>query len=59
MGDCSAGFTTTELPMASAGAIFHIAISSGKFHGTMMPITPSGSCTANEKRSGVPGPTSP
>ncbi len=37
-GDCSAGFSMTELPIASAGAIFHIAISSGKFHGTMAPI---------------------
>ena len=55
MGDCSAGFSTTELPMARAGAIFHIAISSGKFHGTMAPMTPSGSCSTKEKRSGVGG----
>ena len=41
-GDCSAGFSTTELPMASAGASFHVAISSGKFHGTTAPITPKG-----------------
>ena len=45
--------------MASAGATFHIAMCSGKFHGTMAPITPSGSCTLKEKRSLVPGPTSP
>ena len=45
-GDCSAGLRTTELPMARAGATFHIAMCSGKFHGTMAPITPSGSCTA-------------
>ncbi len=28
-GDSSAGFNTTQLPVASAGAIFQIAISSG------------------------------
>ena len=28
-GDCSAGFSTTELPAASAGATFHAAISKG------------------------------
>jgi hypothetical protein len=31
--------------MASAGATFHIAMCSGKFHGVTAPITPSGSCT--------------
>ena len=31
-----------ELPQASAGASFHAAISSGKFHGTICPTTPSG-----------------
>ena len=30
------------LPQASAGASFHAAISSGKFHGTICPTTPSG-----------------
>ena len=29
IGACSAGFSTTVLPAASAGAIFHAAISSG------------------------------
>jgi hypothetical protein len=28
-GDCSAGFRITELPAASAGAVFHAAIISG------------------------------
>ena len=42
-GDCSAGFRTTELPVASAGANFHVAISIGKFHGTTAPTTPIGS----------------
>lgn len=42
-GVCSAGFSTTQLPAASAGASFHTAISSGKFHGMICPTTPSGS----------------
>lgn len=32
-GVVSAGFSTTVLPVASAGAIFQASISSGKFHG--------------------------
>jgi len=28
-GDCSAGFSTTVLPAASAGAVFQAAIKSG------------------------------
>ena len=32
-GVCSAGFRTTQLPAASAGASFQVAISIGKFHG--------------------------
>jgi hypothetical protein len=39
----SAGFSTTVLPAASAGAKPHDAIGIGKFHGTMTPMTPSGS----------------
>ena len=42
-GVCSAGFSTTQLPAASAGASFQHAISSGKFHGMIWPTTPSGS----------------
>ena len=42
-GVCSAGFSTTQLPAAMAGASFHTAISSGKFHGMICPTTPSGS----------------
>ena len=38
----SAGFSTTVLPAASAGAIFHASISSGKFHGMIWPQTPTG-----------------
>ena len=41
-GVVSAGFRTTVLPQASAGASFHAAISSGKFHGMTWPATPSG-----------------
>ena len=32
-GVCSAGFKTTALPAANAGASFHAAISMGKFQG--------------------------
>ena len=42
-GVCSAGFITTQLPAASAGASFQAAISSGKFQGMICPTTPSGS----------------
>ena len=38
----SAGLSTTVFPMAIAGAIFHASISSGKFHGMIWPITPTG-----------------
>ena len=41
-GVVSAGLSTTVLPHASAGAIFHESISSGKFHGTICAATPSG-----------------
>ena len=41
-----AGLSTTVLPVASAGPIFHTAIMSGKFHGMIWPQTPNGSrCT--------------
>ena len=41
-GVVSAGLSTTVLPHASAGASFHAAISSGKFHGMTWPATPIG-----------------
>ena len=41
-GVVSAGFSTHTLPVASAGASFHAAMSSGKFHGMIWPATPSG-----------------
>ncbi len=42
-GVISAGLSTTVLPAARAGAKPQPAIGMGKFHGTMMPTTPSGS----------------
>ena len=42
-GVSEAGLITTQLPAASAGAIFQAAISSGKFHGMIWPTTPIGS----------------
>src|SRR5215207_3270809 len=42
-GVSPAGLRTRVFPAASAGAIFQLAIVSGKFHGTMSPTTPSGS----------------
>ena len=38
----SAGFNTTVLPHAIAGAIFQESISNGKFHGIICPTTPIG-----------------
>ncbi len=34
------GFSTIVLPASSAGAIFQMASSSGKFQGVMAPTTP-------------------
>ena len=42
-GDFSDGFRMNELPAASAGPIFHAAMISGKFHGTIAATTPIGS----------------
>ena len=41
-GVVSAGFKTTVLPVASAGANFHAAINKGKFQGIICPATPRG-----------------
>ena len=38
----SAGFSTTVLPVASAGASFHDSSMKGVFHGVMSPATPIG-----------------
>ena len=42
-GTSSAGLKTTQLPQASAGAIFQAGIASGKFHGVIAATTPIGS----------------
>ena len=42
-GTISAGFQTTVLPNASAGASFQEGIAIGKFHGVIAVTTPSGS----------------
>jgi hypothetical protein len=52
----SAGFTTTALPAASAGASFCASLAMGEFHGVMAATTPMGSCTlivTNAPRDGV------
>src|SRR6266508_3150749 len=50
-GVCSAALSTTVQPAANAGAIFHAAISSGKFHGMICPTTPTGSRTVYDRNS--------
>ena len=42
-GVCSAGLSTTQLPVARAGPSFQAAIRRGKFHGMIWPTTPMGS----------------
>ena len=48
-GVSSAGLSTTVLPAASAGAKPQPAIGIGKFHGTMIPTTPSGSLNVTSR----------
>ena len=38
----SAGFSTTVLPVARAGASFQLSSMNGVFHGVMSPATPMG-----------------
>ena len=40
--DCSAGFMTTELPVANAATVMPVRIASGKFQGAMTTTTPRG-----------------
>ncbi len=47
------------LPSASAGAIFHMAWRSGKFHGVIAPTTPIGSRSVISIASGRAGNVSP
>src|SRR5207247_1411191 len=42
-GVCEAGFRIAVFPQASAGAIFQLAITVGKFHGEIRTQTPTGS----------------
>ena len=42
---CSAGFASTQLPAANAAAICPVKIASGKFHGEMQTMMPSGPAT--------------
>ena len=39
-GVCSAGFTTTVLPVTSAATVMPQQIASGKFHGAITTATP-------------------
>src|SRR3954453_22555489 len=45
-GSCGAGFTTTVLPMASAGPILPAMFTIGKLYGVMHATTPTGWRTA-------------
>src|ERR1700730_4393502 len=58
-GVYDAGLSTTGLPQARAGAIFQVAISSGKFQGTISPTTPTGSRSATSRPGSWTGTTSP
>ena len=42
VGVSSDGFPITQLPAASAGAIFHVSRYSGRFQGDMHPAMPIG-----------------
>ena len=46
-GVYSAGLSTSVFPIASAGAIFHESMSSGKFQGMIWPTTPTGPYPGN------------
>ena len=54
-----AGFTTAVFPHASAGAIFQLAITAGKFHGVMRAHTPTGSRSVRSMPGGTIGIVSP
>ena len=55
-GVVSAGFSTTVFPAASAGAIFHASISSGKFHGMIWPRRRAASAAVRERVLELVGP---
>src|SRR5215210_4619324 len=54
-----AGLQTIAFPHASAGAIFHTAIISGKFQGVIAPTTPTGSRSVYVKAPSCTGTVSP
>ena len=54
-GDSSDGFSTTPLPQASATETRPTKRPIGPFQGTMIPATPSGSRTVNERWPGAIG----
>ena len=58
-GVCEAGLTIAVLPHASAGAIFQLAITAGKFHGVMSAHTPTGSRRVTSMPGGTIGIVSP
>ena len=58
-GVWDAGFTTAVFPQASVGAIFHDAITAGKFHGVMSAQTPTGSRIVRSMPGGMIGIVSP
>ena len=58
-GVCEAGLTIAVLPQASAGAIFQLAITAGKFHGVMRAHTPTGSRRVTSMPGGTIGIVSP
>ena len=44
-GDCSAGLSTTVLPVTSAATVMPQGMARGKFHGGMTTATPRGMCS--------------
>ena len=58
-GVCEAGFTTAVFPHASAGAIFQLAITAGKFQGVISAHTPTGSRSVTSSPGGTTGIVSP
>ena len=49
-GVSSAGLASTGLPATSAAAIWPVKIASGKFHGLMQTMGPSGLCVGAKRR---------
>ena len=58
-GVCEAGFRIAVFPQASAGAIFQLAITVGKFHGEIRTQTPTGSRRLMSRPPGTTGIVSP